>query len=210
MSLGREEAAALEACVREGGVAIFPADTVYGICCDPSDERAVARVYELKGRPASRAAAVMFFARERALEALPELSGAERKAAEALLPGAVTLLVGNPLARFPAACAGDPHTIGLRVPAWPPALAALSGVGVAVMQSSANLSGGGDARRLEDVPRELREGADLVLDGGELPGVSSTVIDLRGLPAGTGWRIVRAGAVPERAVAAALARLPAC
>jgi L-threonylcarbamoyladenylate synthase len=70
-----------------------------------------------------------------------------------------------------------------------------------VLQSSANLAGGPDARRLADVPESIREGADLVLDGGELPGVASTVIDLRGE-----WRIVREGAVSREDVARALSR----
>ena len=204
MILTRPDTSRLEACVRGGGVAIFPTDTVYGLCCDPDDGAALARLYRLKGRPASRAAAIMFFTRERALAALPELSQDERAAVDVLLPGAVTLLLPNPRARFAASCASDPDTLGLRVPAWPPALAALESMRVPVVQSSANRSGGADARRLEEVPASLRDGVDLVLDGGELPGVSSTVIDLRRFHGGTGWRIVREGAVSEQEVRAAL------
>ena len=65
------------------------------------------------------------------------------------------------------------------MPAWPPALAALADVRWPVLQSSANAAGGPDARRLEDVPEYMREHTDLVLDGGELPGTPSTVVDLR-------------------------------
>ena len=205
MILTRADASRLEASVNDGGVAILPTDTVYGLCCDPENERAVARLYELKGRPKTRAAAVMFFTLDRALAALPELSLDERAAVAALLPGAVTLLLANPAPRFAAAAAADPRTLGLRVPAWPLALAALEATRIPVVQSSANLSGGADARRLQEVPASLRDGADLVLDGGELPGVPSTVVDLRGLAGARGWRIVRPGAVSERDVAAALA-----
>jgi L-threonylcarbamoyladenylate synthase len=210
MILTSVDARRLETCVRGGGVAIFPTDTVYGLCCDPDDERALARLYALKGRPARRAAAVMFFTREQGLAALPDLSHEARAAIEALLPGAVTLLVENPSARFAAACAEDPHTLGLRVPAWPPALAAMARVRVPVVQSSANLSGSSDARRIEEVPASVRDGVDLVLDGGELPGVPSTVVDLRGLHDGAGWRILRAGAVSEQAVGSALADARPC
>src|ERR1700730_1549886 len=122
-----EHAKRLEACLAAGGVAVFPADTVYGLCCDPENERAARRVYELKGRPAERAAAVMFFALAAAREALPEIGAGERVALGALLPGPVTLLLPNRDHRYPLACgpggiAAD--TLGLRVPAWTPALAA--------------------------------------------------------------------------------------
>jgi L-threonylcarbamoyladenylate synthase len=203
-ALDAADASALERCVRDGGIAIFPADTVYGICCDPSDERAVARLYELKGRTPRRAAAIMFFDLALALRTLEPLPRAERAALAALLPGAVTLLLGNPRALFAAASGEDPATLGLRVPALPPRLAALAAVGVPVMQSSANLSGGADARELAGVPERLRNGADLVLDGGPLPGKPSTVVDLRGLESGGEWTVLREGALASAEVARAL------
>ena len=72
------------------------------------------------------------------------------------------------------------------------------------MQSSANLSGDPEARRLADVPHALREGADLVLDGGELPGVASTVLDLREYEEHGRWRVVRAGPLGKAELARAL------
>jgi L-threonylcarbamoyladenylate synthase len=200
MSLTAADADALERCLADGGVAVFPADTVYGLACDPGSPSAVARLYELKGRPADKPAAVLFFARERALAALPELGPRTRAAAEALLPGALTLLLPNPAGRFELACGPDPRTLGLRVPALPHALAALAGVRGPLLQSSANRAGGRDARRLTDVPAEIRAGADLVLDGGELPGTPSTVVDLRGYEDGHGWAVLRAGAVGHEAL----------
>jgi L-threonylcarbamoyladenylate synthase len=170
------DAAAFERCIRLGGVAVFPADTVYGLACDPENADAVARLYELKGRPPAKPAAVMFFHLE-----FGDFGG--------LLPGGVTLLLPNPERRFPLACTTDPETLGIRVPFLAP-------VGRPVLQSSANLAGGPDARQLDAVPESIRTGADLVLDGGELPGIASTVIDLR-TPA---WRIVRQGAVSAQQV----------
>jgi L-threonylcarbamoyladenylate synthase len=201
------DAARLQAAVGAGGVAIFPADTVYGVCCDPDDARAVARLYALKGRPPARAAAVMFFTRERALAALPELADVERAAALALLPGAVTLLLPNPRRRWPAAAGEDPGTLGLRVPLLGARLAALADVTVAVMQSSANVSGGRDPRELSEVPERIRRGADAILDAGRLPGVSSTVVDLRALAEHGRWRVLREGAVGTEGIAKALAHL---
>jgi L-threonylcarbamoyladenylate synthase len=203
--LGQPDARRLEECLAGGGVAVFPTDTVYGVCCDPEDECAVKRLYELKGRPAERPAAVMFFALEPALSTLSELRDAERAALTALLPGPVTLLLPNPGLRYRPACGPDPGTLGLRVPRLPAQLAALRAVGRPAMQSSANLSGGADARQLTDVPESITAGADLVLDGGELPGTPSTVIDLRDYQSSCEWRIVREGALSTVAVERLLA-----
>jgi L-threonylcarbamoyladenylate synthase len=189
-----------EHCIAAGGVAVFPADTVYGLACDPTSPAAVARLYELKGRPAAKPAAVMFFALDRALVALPELGPRLRRAVEALLPGAVTLLLPNPLARYPLACGPDPWTLGLRVPAPGP----LAEVVRPVLQSSANRSGGREARTLDELDPAVRDGADLVVDGGSLPGTPSSVVDLRGYERDGAWSVLREGAVGGDDIAAAL------
>jgi len=193
-------AAAFERCIREGGVVLFASDTVYGLACDPLSRVAVERLYALKGRAADKPAAVMFFSLPAALAALPELGARVRAALAALLPGGVTLLLPNPRGRFPLACTSDPGTLGLRVPDLP----ALADVGVPVLQSSANHAGGPDARRLADVPGPIRDGADLVLDGGTLPGTPSTVIDLRAYEHDGRWTVVRAGALAAAAVGTVL------
>jgi L-threonylcarbamoyladenylate synthase len=197
------QAAALTRCVEAGGVAVFPADTVYGLACAPGDSAAVERLYALKGRPPDKPAAVMFFDRDLALDALPELEERTRALLERLLPGAVTALLPNPLRRFPLACGPDPHTLGLRVPDLP----ALDGMPLPVLQSSANHSGGHDARRLEDVPEAIRRDADLVLDGGELAGTPSTVVDLRRFELDGVWAVLRQGLVPELTIDRAAADL---
>jgi L-threonylcarbamoyladenylate synthase len=178
-------------CIAGGGVVVFPSDTVYGLACDPSNPEAVARLYALKGRPPDKPAAVMFFDHERALAALPEIAPRTRGFLVRLLPGAVTVLIASD--RFPLA--GGAGTLGLRVPDLP----AFADV-PPVLQTSANLAGGPDARRLVDVPVSIRDGADLVIDGGELAGTPSTVIDLRGYERDGTWRIMRAGAVPEAVI----------
>jgi len=195
-----EHAEAFERCMGVGGVAVFGADTVYGLACDVQDRLAVGRLYRLKRRSLDKPSAVMFFDLGLALDALPELGPRTCGALEQLLPGPVTVLVPNPAGRFALACGADPATLGLRVPIVP----ALDGVRWPVLQSSANRAGGHDARRLEDVPEPIRRAADLVIDGGELPGAASTVIDLRDYEASERWQIVRQGAVSAWDVAAAL------
>src|SRR4051812_31751143 len=184
-----------------GGVAVFPADTVYGLACEPGSDEAVRRLYRLKGRAPAKPAAVMFFDLDLALSALPEAGARTEAALRALLPGGVTLLLPNPHRRFPLACTGDPETLGLRVPALIGALAALRDVRWPVLQSSANASGGVDARRLADVPEAIRRRADLLLDAGELPGTPSTVVDLRAWERSGEWSVLREGAVPADEVA---------
>jgi tRNA threonylcarbamoyl adenosine modification protein (Sua5/YciO/YrdC/YwlC family) len=194
------QAESFERCMSVGGVAVFPADTVYGLACDVSDRLAVERLYRFKRRRLDKPSAVMLFSVEVAFAALPELGPVTRGALERLLPGAVTLLLPNPAERFPLACGADPSVVGIRVPVVP----ALAGVRWPVLQSSANFAGEPDARRLEDVPAALRRVADLVIDGGKLPGTASTVIDLRSYE-GTGeWSIVREGAVAVADVATVL------
>jgi L-threonylcarbamoyladenylate synthase len=199
-SLEIEDAERLEQCVAEGGVAVFPSDTVYGLCCDPENDEAALRMFKLKGRPSRRACAVMFFSLEAVLREMPELLDIEREAIEALLPGPVTLLLANRGERFAPACRMDPTTVGLRVPRLPENVGALREMSRPVMQSSANLSGQPDARTLADVPRSIVEGADLVLDGGELPGTASTVIDLRDFSVGRRWHLLREGPLEREAV----------
>jgi L-threonylcarbamoyladenylate synthase len=195
-----EEVATFERCISVGGVALFPADTVYGLATEPDSREGVDRLYRLKGRAPEAPAAVMFFDVGLALAALPELGPRSREAVERLLPGGVTLLLPNPAQRYPLACGPEPGRLGLRVPRLEGELAPLASVSWPVLQSSANRTGGPDARRLADVDEELRAGVDLVLDGGELPGTPSTVLDLTRYEQDGSWEVVREGAMPLEAV----------
>ena len=205
MTVVPADAETFSRCISVGGVAVFPTDTVYGLACEPESREAVAQLYLLKRRRPEKPAAVMFFSLELALAALPELGPRTTEAVSALLPGGLTLLLPNPTGRWPLACGPDPTTLGLRVPAWPPELEALAAVRWPVLQSSANEAGGADARTVEEVPARIRAAADLVLDGGRLPGTPSTVVDLRSFERDERWTVVREGAVGAGAVEAALA-----
>ncbi len=191
---------AFERCIAARGLVLFPADTVYGLACDPENRFAVERLYLLKRRDLSKPSAVMFFAVEDVFAAIPEIGERTRAAMTRILPGAVSLLVGNPAGRFPLACGEDLSTLGVRVPDVP----RFAGMRRPVLQSSANRAGGADPRRVEDVPALLRAAVDLVIDGGSLPGTPSTVIDLRRYEEEGEWSVVRAGAVGERELTEAL------
>jgi len=199
-----EDVETFERCISVGGVAIFPTDTVYGLATEPDSREGVDRLYRLKGRPPDRPAAVMFFQLDAALAALPELGTRTRDAVERLLPDALTLVLPNPARRYPLACGPEPERLGLRVPRLEGALAPLAAVGWPVLQSSANRSGEADARTVADIDARVREGADLVLDAGDLPGTPSTVADLSAFEETGEWALLREGAVPREAMVRSL------
>ena len=123
----------------------------------------------------------------------PSSPDASARRSGALLPGPLTLLLPNRARRFPVACGPDPDTLGLRVPAAGAALAALGQLQLPLLQSSANLLG--RARMLgacATCRARCCDAADLALDAGELPGVASTVIDLRDYQTSGRWSL-RAG-----------------
>jgi L-threonylcarbamoyladenylate synthase len=182
---------------------VLPTDTVYGLCADPYREAPVRELYRMKQRPADQPCALLAKDVDFLLELVPELRGRAATMARALLPGPYTLVLPNPGRRYRWLTGSSPETIGARVPVLTgPAAEVLELVG-ALAATSANLHGGPEARRLEDVPVEIRAGAAAVVDGGELPGTPSTVLDLTGQEP----KILREGAVPaaealERAAAA--------
>ena len=191
---------ALESCVESGGVAIFPADTLYGLACDPLDAGAIERIHDLKGREADKPSAVMYFSALAMREVIVELGPRAREAIATLLPGPVTVIVDNSAGRYPLAGAADPGSLGLRLINGP-----LAGVRMPVFQTSANLSGGEAPHRFADVRGDLVAAADLAIDAGELLGDPSTVVDLTAIDESGQWRILREGAMPAAEVARRLA-----
>ena len=189
---GNEVEAAVGA-LRAGLPVVLPTDTVYGLCANAYSEESVRRAYELKGREPLQPSALLAGDVDMLLECLPELRGRVGAILRALLPGPFTLVVPNPAGRYRWLTGERADTIGVRVPELPaPAEAVLSRAGL-VMATSANLPGGSDPARLEDVPDKILEGCGAVIDAGELPGVPSTVIDL----AGDEPSVLRQGAVSE-------------
>ncbi len=190
--------------IRAGEPVLLPTDTVYGLCADAYSEEPVRRLYRLKGRGEAQPTALLAADVDVLLDAVPELRGLAGKTARALLPGPYTLIFPNPARRFRWLTGNRPDTIGIRVPELSgEARSVLDQVG-AVGATSANLPGGPDPRRLEDVPEELRAGCGAVLDGGDLPGTPSTVLDLTG-PEPV---VIREGAVPAAEVLGRLAAVP--
>lgn len=170
---------AVTAAIRAGRPAIVPTDTVYGLVTTPYHEDPVRGLYRLKGRDAAQPTALIAADLAVLLECVPELRGRAGVIAQAVLPGPYTLVLANPARRFRWLAGTNPEALGVRVPdltgdarAWLDLVGAVAG-------TSANLAGGPEPRRLGDVPEELRAACP-ALDGGELPGVPSTVLDFTG------------------------------
>ena len=178
--------------LREGKPVVMPFDTVYGLAADPDREEPVRRLYKLKGRDETEPSALVAWDFDYLLERVPELRGPASALARLLLPGPVTLILPNPARRFRWLTGTNPESIGVRIPAFDgPGAEVLERMG-AVAATSANYPGGRDPKRLDEVPKEIREGAGALVDGGELPGSPSTVIDLTGPEP----RVLREGALP--------------
>lgn len=191
---------ALERTIAAGGVAIFPADGLYGLACDPLDAAAIGRVHRIKGRDDGKPSAVMYLSPLAMRELVQGLGSRTRRAVGALLPGPVTLVVANLQERYPLACRDDRSRLGVRLIGGP-----LAGAMCPLFQTSANVSGEPAPGRFADVPRQIVDAADLAIDGGELTGLPSTVVDLTRFDEESEWSVLREGGLPSDDLAARLA-----
>ena len=177
--------------IQEGALAVLPTDTVYGLVCTAFHKQPAIDLYRLKGRDEVQPTAFLASSVDVLLECIPELHGRPEMIARTLFPGPFTLVLPNPARRFSWLTESRPETIGVRVPALTGPTAEIVEQLGAIVATSANLPGGADPRRLDEVPAEILAGVVAALDGGELPGTPSTVIDVTGsepviLRAGTG------------------------
>jgi L-threonylcarbamoyladenylate synthase len=191
------------AAIQAGKPVVLPTDTVYGLVATPYRDEPAWRIYRLKQRPETIPMALLATDLEMLFECIPELRGRSGLVARALLPGPYTLIFPNPARRYRWLTGLTPDKIGVRVPELTgEADRIIARVG-AVAATSANRHRGPEPRALEEVPEEIRNAAGAVVDGGELQGIPSTVLDFtEGEP-----RVLREGAVPgrdaiERALAA--------
>lgn len=185
---------ALERCIAGGGVAVFPADGLYGLACDPLDPAAIERIHRLKGRDDGKPSAVMYLSPLAMRELVEGLGPRTKEAIGALMPGPVTLVIANPEHRYPLACREDPERLGIRLIAGP-----LAGSMCPLFQTSANRSGEPAPSSFDAVPEEIVSGVDLAIDGGSLTGFPSTVVDLSAFDRTGEWKVLREGALsPER------------
>lgn len=177
--------------LREGGVAVFPTDTAYGLGARIDRPRAVRRVFGIKRRSTERTVPVLVLPNQ--ARRLAEFAPTERAAADAFWPGGLTLVLA---ARRPEGLADGLEregTVALRVPEYPALHRVLERTGPLV-GTSANRSGGPTPRRTEDLSDGLLEQVDVALVG-PVPGEASSTV-ARWLPEDERWKVHREGAVP--------------
>ena len=164
------------------GLVVYPTETVYGLGADALSEDAVMRVYEAKNRPVGKPISIAVSDTEM-LAAVAVVDDAARAFIERFLPGPVTVLLPAKSC-LPAVLTGGTGLIGIRWPDHPVAIAIIARLDAPITSTSANMSDDIPPTR----PDEVSVPHDYLVDGGELPGTPSTVVDL------STWRILRKGA----------------
>ena len=186
--------------IRSGGLVAFPTETVYGLGADATNDAAVRKIFEAKGRPSSDPLIVHVGSAadiEKVAAAVPE---AVTPLAAELWPGPLTLVVPRGAA-IPAVVSAGRDTVAVRVPSHPVALALIRRAGVPIAAPSANLFSRPSPTRAEHVLEDLDGRIDLILDGGPATvGVESTVLDLTVDPP----EALRPGGVPLERLTAIL------
>jgi L-threonylcarbamoyladenylate synthase len=203
--LSRADAAAVgdaARCLKAGGLVAFPTETVYGLGADATNGRAIARLYEAKGRPAFNPL-IAHVVDAAAAQALARFDAEAARLAAAFWPGPLTLVLpkasGCPVAEL--ATAGL-DSIAVRVPSHDVAQKILAAFGRPVVAPSANRSGHLSPTTAPHVLADLRNRIDLIVDGGATPvGVESTIIACLGEP-----MLLRPGGVPREAIERTLER----
>lgn len=182
--------------IRSGGVVIFPTTGLYGLGADAGRADAVNRLYTLKGRPGDNPILVLIPHRRVLDSLIQDVPDAAAALMDRFWPGGLTLvLAARP--EVPAVLTAGTGRLGVRLPAHPVAAALVAAVGGPITGTSANRSGEPGCASVSDLPAELIDGVDLVLDAGPLRGgPGSTVVDLTVDPPA----VRRAGAVPTAAV----------
>ncbi|WP_225743446.1 L-threonylcarbamoyladenylate synthase [Marinilactibacillus sp. Marseille-P9653] len=162
----------------EGEVVTFPTETVYGLGADATNEEAVKKIYEAKGRPADNPLIIHVSSIEQAYEYAEEIPKAAQKIMEAFWPGPCTIVLKKkgPIAQTVTAGLG---TVGIRMPNHPIALQLIKDTGKPLAAPSANSSGKPSPTSAQHVYRDLNGKIAGIVEGGETGvGLESTVLDL--------------------------------
>ncbi len=186
--------------LRRGEVVGVPTDTLYGLAADPFNLAAVARLYQIKGRPERRALPILIASIDQAEELVGDLPDIFFHLAKRFWPGPLTLVV-DASRRVPLKVTGNTGRVALRIPRAEIPCALINALGTPVTGTSANLSGFSACLDAGQVVEQLGERLPLILDGGaSKTRLASTVVDLRGEQ----WRILREGPIGEGEIQEAL------
>lgn len=191
--------------LRDGGVVAIPTETVYGLAADATQPDAIARIFELKGRPRSHPLIVHLAGVEQLDGWAGELSRAALTLTQTCWPGPLTVVVPRGARVIDAVTGGRP-SVGLRVPAHPLTLELLQRLDTGLAAPSANRFGHVSPTTAQHVANDLGAGVGYILDGGACPvGVESTIVDCTTEPP----QLLRPGAITWEELATLLGTPPA-
>jgi L-threonylcarbamoyladenylate synthase len=200
ISITKEEISKAAAVIRRGGLVIIPTRGLYGIAADVFNPAAVTRVFALKGRPVDKPLLALINHRDMLTMLVRSILPQAERLMEQFWPGQVTFVLNAAPGLPEGMCSADGN-IGVRWVAHPVADALVTTVGRPITGTSANLSGDKGAANIDEIPRQVLNSIDMVLDAGELAGgPGSTVVDVTG----EGPLVLRQGAVPAGTITAAL------
>ena len=177
VAFDRRSIATAASAVLGGGVVVYPTDTVYGLGCDPTCEKAVTRLVAAKKRDDKPIS--ILCSTTAGATSLIRMNEVARNLAARFWPGALTI-VGRMKRPFPFPLHRGTGTLGVRVPAMPLCIQLIESCGGWLTGTSANISGRPSARTAWEAARQLGDSVDLILDGGRLDGKESTVVRVVG------------------------------
>lgn len=179
--------------LKEGGIVIFPTDTVFGVGCRIDDKRAVERLFEIRQRPTTQAVPVLVDSIKMAQEYLLPISKEVKILMKKYWPGALTIVYPCKKEKVPSLVRGGGRTLGVRIPNHQIPLSTINSIGVPLLGPSANFHGKSAPSKPEELDQELIKMVDCVIPGKCTLGVASTVVDCSGKP----WKILRQGELRE-------------
>lgn len=164
----------------QGGIVILPFDTVYGFACDPHDEKALKKIFHLKNRPDNKK---MGLALDSIITAKQIGETDHWDFVESKAPGPYTFIIEARDMSLASDCYRD-TSYAIRIPDAPLIIQIAALCHGLIAQTSSNISGGENCKNLADIKSQfsdfMLEEIDLIVDGGDLPGVASTIYDLTG------------------------------
>ncbi len=177
--------------LKKGGVIVFPTDTAFGIGCRVDNEKAVERIFAIKGRDERKATPVLVSSIDMAQQYVDDIPSGAYQLMEKYWPGALTIVLPSTQAQVPTLVTGGSNSLGVRMPDYFLLLQIIEAVGVPLIGTSANLSGENTPFTVEGLNPSLVRQVDMVLSGSCKIKQPSTVVDYTQTP----YRILREGAI---------------
>ncbi len=184
------------AILRQGGVVVYPTETVYGIGCDPLNRAACERIQAMKDRISSKPLLLLAASVEQVVAFAGELNETAQRLASIFWPGPLTIVM-KPALEVPAHLLGGSGGVAFRVTSHPVAAALAEGLGRPIVSTSANVAGNTPLTTFEEAEQQFGADADLILQNTEpLHGKPSTVVDVTGRH----LAIIREGAISQERI----------